>query len=82
MNQKLTFEDIVYDATEKYLKDIIMNEIKKRQSIIKQIITEQLTTDYLKSAIKDFIVYDEALGDFIREVAIEHLQGKIEEILK
>ena len=81
MNQ-ISFEDMVYSVVEGCLKDTVLTEIKKKQKEIKRLIEEQLNEEYLKDTVKDFITYDEALGDFIRGVAVEHLQGKIGEIFK
>ncbi len=79
---ELKFEDLVYEAAKDALKETIIKEINKKKPEIKVILNELFTKESIIEIVQDMIKYDESFADAIKEIALDVLIPKLENLLR
>lgn len=79
---ELKFEDLVYEAAKDVLKETIMKEINKKKPEIKLIINELFNKQEIIYFVQEMIKHDDDFADKIKEMALDVIIPKVENLLK
>ena len=80
--EKLTIEDMAYDAMVNALHKEVKGIVKDRKSDIQIAVKSFLTDDNIYDIIKDYIYYDEGFREFLNQIMYEEASKVLTEYLK
>lgn len=79
---ELKFEDLVYEAAKDVLKETIIKEINKKKPEIKVIVNELFNKQEIIYFVQEMIKYDEDFSDKIKEMALDVIIPKVENLFE